>query len=247
MIRSSARMVLSILAGLLVLGCVDTTSYQYLATEKGLDQFKAGDYATAAGSFTDALRHEPRYYRAEYYLAACHDELKMHQQAVSEYKATLQIMNTTSQGRRDKAFRYQVIDALAQSIARGSDVDSQIAQLQSQSSVNSAENYYLLAKVYQYAQDADSAITAYEKATLLDPSNAKYAGDYGLFLNRIGQTGKAEQQLRKAQSLGNKDQQITDALRQMGSVAGASTAQPAEPSEPKTPGNTPTATAGPRD
>ncbi|HWB52740.1 MAG TPA: tetratricopeptide repeat protein [Tepidisphaeraceae bacterium] len=231
------------LVALILVGCVDTTSYQYYATDKGIEQFKAGDYATAAGSFQDALRHEPRDYEAEYYLAASHDALKMHQQAVSEYKATLQIMNTTSQGRRDKQFRYQVIDALAQSIANGSDIDSQITELKQ--NANTPEDYYLLAKVYQYAQDPDSAMTEYEKATLQDPSNAKYAADYGLYLDRIGQTGKAEQELRKAQSLGDKDPQITAALERMGSVAGASQTNVHEPSEPKTPTGKSTTQTGP--
>ena len=67
-------------------------------------------------------------------------------------------------------FRYVIIDALAQSIARGDDVDSQIAELKTKAKV--AEDYYLLAKVYQYAQDADSSLTNYEKATMLDPKNA---------------------------------------------------------------------------
>lgn len=229
----------------LFVGCVDTTSYQYYATEKGIEQFNAGDYSTAAGSFTNALRHEPRYYIAEYYLAASHDALKLHQQAVGEYKATLQIMSTTSSGRRDTEFRYKVIDAMAQSIASGSDVDTQIAELKSKA--NSAEDYYILAKIYQHAQDADSAIMNYEKATMIDPNNAKYAADYGLYLDRIGQTGKAEQELRKAQSLGSKDPQIATALQRMGSVAGANETNPQEPAEPKTPTGESTTQPGPRD
>jgi Tfp pilus assembly protein PilF len=226
-------------------GCVDTTSYQYWATEKGMEQFKAGDYATAAGSFQDALRHEPRDYVAEYYLAASHDALKLHQQAVGEYKGALAVMITTSQGRRDTKFRYVIIDALAQSIARGDDVDSQIAELKTKAKV--AEDYYVLAKVYQYAQDADSALTNYEKATMLDPKNAKYAEDYGLYLDRIGQTGKAQQELLTAQSLGADDPQITSALQRMGSVgARGSTATP-EPAEAKTPAGNATTQPGPKD
>jgi Tfp pilus assembly protein PilF len=226
---TAIRLGMGILAAMLLVGCVDTTSYQYWAREKGEEQFKAGDYATAAGSFQDAIRHEPRDYVAEYYLAASHDALKLHQQAVGEYKSALAVMSTTSQGRRDMKFRYEIIDALAQSIARGDDVDSEISELKVKAS--SAEDYYLLAKVYQYAQDADSAILDYDKATLLDPKNAKYAQDYGLYLDRIGQTGKAQQELLKAQSLGADDPQVTTALQRMNSVG--STGAPAAP-EPAT-------------
>ncbi|HEY1684224.1 MAG TPA: hypothetical protein VGG19_05650 [Tepidisphaeraceae bacterium] len=232
------------LATISLTGCIDTTSYQYYATDKGIKQFNSGDYATAAGSFTDALRHEPRDYEAEYYLAASHDALKLHQQAVGEYKAALAVMSTTSQGRRDTKFRYQIIDALAQSIARGDDIDSQIAELKNKA--NSAEDYYLLAKVYQYAQDADSAMLQYDKATMLDTRNAKYAEDYGLYLERIGQTGKAQQELHQAQSLGADDPQITAALQRMGSVGGAVATTP-DSQEPKTPTGNATTQPGPRD
>lgn len=223
---------LSTLSIAMLAGCIDTTSYQYYATDKGIQQFNSGDYATAAGSFTDALRHEPRDYVAEYYLAASHDALKLHQQAVGEYKAALDIMQTTSQGRRDTKFRYQIIDAMAQSIARGDDIDTQIAELKSKA--NSAEDFYILAKIYQHAQDADSALMEYDKATMLDPKNARYAEDYGLYLERIGQTGKADQELQKAEALGAQDPQITAALQRIGSV-GNNGASNAEPGEGKTP------------
>lgn len=236
------------LGGVAFVGCIDTSSYQYWAMQQGMKQFKAGDYATAAGSFQDALRHEPRLYQAQYYLAASHDALNMHQQAVSEYKAALAVMKTTVQGRHDQAFRYKVIDALAHSIASGSDLDSQIEELKKNAAAsNSAEDNYILAKVYQYAGDADSAITAYTKATLLAPSNAKYAKDFGLYLERVGQTGKAEKELRTAWSLGDRDKEISAALQRMGSVNATPGTLAPEPVQPKTPTGTSAAPSGPSD
>jgi len=88
-------------------------------------------------------------------------------------------------------------------------------------SKSGAENWFIVAKVYAFRGDADSAIDAYNRATLLTPKDFLMQKDYGLYLESIGQPQRAQAPLKKAYAI-KPDPQVADALRRVGIVPGPS-------------------------
>jgi Tfp pilus assembly protein PilF len=116
-----------------------------------------------------------------------------------------------------------VLNGLASAIAKSDRRDAEINDIQSQASINgSAEDWFILAKVFAYRGDADSALDAYNKAELMDPQNFYIAKEYGLYLERTGQTQKAELPLRKAYAMDSTDADVNNALRRIGVIPGPS-------------------------
>src|SRR5438045_1969344 len=83
------------LGGLMLVGVVgcaggasDMLTFAQDARQKGLKQFKAGDYEGASGSFRSATRQDPRDYKSFYYLGACYDKTGSYQQAAQSYQAS---------------------------------------------------------------------------------------------------------------------------------------------------------------
>ena len=56
----------------------------------------------------------------------------------------------------------------------------------------SAELYWLLAKIYRNRGDADLALDAYNRAALIEPKNFYIQKDHGLYLEQLGQAKRAE-------------------------------------------------------
>jgi len=132
-------------------------------------------------------------------------------------------MRIDDMGRRDTKLKYLVLDGLANAIAssdaRDSDMNSVEAKARDR---QTSDDYLLLAKIDVDRRDADSAIDAYDRACMLDPQNFYIAKEYGLYLERLGQTDRAAAPLRRAYTLNNNDQQVNDALRRIGVVPGPS-------------------------
>ncbi|HMB95896.1 MAG TPA: tetratricopeptide repeat protein, partial [Tepidisphaeraceae bacterium] len=115
------------------------------------------------------------------------------------------------------------LDGLAIAIAKSDQRDAEINSAEHDAQTyNSAENWYMLGKIYAYRGDADSAVDAFNRAMLLEPNNFYISKDYGIFLERVGQSAKAEAPLRVAYSLNNTDVQVADALRRIGVIPGPS-------------------------
>jgi len=209
--------------GLLIgaMGCADVMTYSRDSHRQGMKLYQQGNYADAAGAFRNSVRQNPRNYQGYYYLGASYEQLGQHQQAIASYRTARQTIGLTIEGREDRAFRHKILDSLASAIARSDqrDIETNAVQREAQEK-QSGESWLLLAKVYAYRGDADSAIDAYNRAALLEPHNFEIAKEYGLYLERVGQRQRAEQPLRRAYSLNPQDDQVNQALRRIGVVPG---------------------------
>jgi Flp pilus assembly protein TadD len=202
-------------------GCnTDIISYNREFRNQGMQQYGKAAYADAASSFSNALRHEPGDYVSRFYLGASEEQMGKLQQAIHQYRTTLDVMNVSLEGKGDAKFRAKVINTLASSISREADRSGDLAEIEK--APRSAENSFLLAKIYRQTGDADSAITRFEQAQQLDPKNPDIASEYGLYLEQLGQTQHADHQLRRAYTLNSNDEQVQAALRRLGIVPGPS-------------------------
>ncbi len=220
-------------------GCSDMNTYTHDSQNQGMRLYKQGNYADAAGAFRNAARQNPRSYQSYYYMGACYEQMGQYQQAIASYKTARQTMSVTLEGREDHEFRQTVLNGLANAVARSDQRDAEINSLQRDAQDHqTAEPWYLLAKVYALRGDADSAIDAYNRAALLEPNNFAVAKEYGLYLEHMGQKQRAEVPLRRAYALNDQDAQVNAALRRIGVVPGPSIReenQLAKPMLPKGP------------
>lgn len=202
-------------------GCgTEIISYNRQFREQGMSQYTQADYPAAAGSFENAIRQEPGDYTSHYYLGQCCEKMNKPQQAIQQYRTTLTVMEHSLEGKTDSEFRSKVIVALARVVAGQSDRSGDLAALEAQP--RTAENALLLAEIYRQTGDADNAMTRFEQAQQIDPQNPQIAKEYGLYLEQLGQTARADRQLRRAYTLNDKDEEVAAALRRMGIVPGPS-------------------------
>jgi Tfp pilus assembly protein PilF len=209
--------------GLLVAlaGCgSEVISYNRQFREQGMTQFGKADYADAASSFSNALRQEPGDYTSRYYLGQCEERLSKIQAAIKEYRTCLDVMSHSLEGKGDLEFRSKVLSALANAIAQEPERSGDLAAIER--APRTAENAFLLAKIYRQTGDADSAIAQFEQAQQIDPQNPEIAKEYGLYLEQLGQTKRADGELRRAYTLNSKDEEVAAALRRLGVVPGPS-------------------------
>ena len=208
-------------AGLLSTGCAEVVASSKHSREEGQKLAAEGNHVDAAGAYRNAIRKDPTDYRAYYGLGQAYDASQSYHQAIQAYKTALDVQKRTAPGREDEAMRVKIIDALAQSMAKG--YDRTLQDTGSPSKPETAENKYVQAKAFAYMGDADSAIDTYRQAALLDKKDFAIAKDYGLYLEQIpGMRDEASRQLKRAYQLNGKDPQVTAALRRIGVVPGPS-------------------------
>jgi Flp pilus assembly protein TadD len=188
---------------------------------EGARLYNAGEFDAAAGAYRNAIKTEPRDYKAYYYLACSYDAQKDFEKAIHAYKTSLDIMKLTFAGRQDDDFRMRVLDGLARSVARGTShqVELDVAEKDARTR-HEAEPYYLVAKIYRYSGDADSAVENYNKAAMLAPDNVDIIRELGLYFEQLGQAQRAEPALRRAYALGASDAEVTGAMRRLGIIPG---------------------------
>ena len=220
--RSFYRCVLTI--GLLAMvfgsiGCSDAMVNTLSSRNAGIKQYTDGEYAEATGTFRMVIRHNPSDYPSHYYLGASQFKMGSYEQAVEQYKTTLELMNVDMVGQEDYTFRKQVVDALANSLIAAKVLDTQSIIVKNSPKY---ENQLLIAKVNRGTGDPDAALEAYQQATLLAPKNADIAKEYGLYLAQLSQNDRAKKELRRAYAMNTKDDQVADALRRLGIVPGPS-------------------------
>lgn len=214
----AAGLLLSALAGC---STSNVVTFSQSDRKEGLKLYEQGRYTDAATHFRQQIRRNPGDYHAHYYIGACYDKTGQAQQAIHAYKSSLDTQNTTLEGREDKAFRANTIDGLATAIAKSDKSDVELNALEQKArDQQSGENYFALAKIYRYRGDADSAIDAYNRATLLAPKDFYVAKDHGLYLEQAGQRQLAEPTLKKAYALNSNDADVNAALRRIGVVPG---------------------------
>lgn len=182
--------------------------------------YNDGQYAEAIGACRNNIARNSADYISHYYLAASLAKTGAYDEAIQQYKTTLNLMKTSLEGRDDHDFRMKVLDALAVSVVKANEREQESAAIAK--APRSAENQFLLAKIDRMSGDADAAVEAYEQAALLAPRDFIIAKEYGLYLEKVGQTDRARSELRKAYALNDQDPQVTSALRRVGVVPGPS-------------------------
>jgi tetratricopeptide (TPR) repeat protein len=213
------------LGALVLVGCAtsDVFTRSLSAQRQGVELYNDGSYAEAAGAFRNASRQNPRDYKNYYYLGACYEQMGKFHQAISSYRTARERINVSMAGKDDDEFRQRIINGMARAVARSDQRDLETdALVREAEQKGGGENWYLVAKVYSFRGDPDSAIDAYNRAALLAPKNFVIQKDYGLYLQQVGQQQRATAPLRKAYTLNPSDPQVNDALRQAGIVPGPS-------------------------
>ena len=191
------------------------------ARAEGMRAYEEGQYADAAGSFRQAIRSDPRDYKSQFYLAQSYENLKQYQQAIQAYKASLDAQPRTLAGKEDKEQRIATIKALAGCISKADNRDMETNLIeQAAKNGNGAQDWLLLANIHRNRGDADSALDAYNRAALSDPKDFIVVKEFGLYLEQVGQQQRATQQLKKAYSLNQNDEQVNDALRRLNIIPG---------------------------
>ncbi len=211
------------LLGATLVGCADIITYSKDSRREGLRLYREQQYADAAGAFRNAVRQNPLDYQSCCYLGESEEQLGQHEQAIHAFRTSLEVMAKDIDGKRDIVFRQGVLNGLANAIAKSDSRDTEINDVERRAQTNSsAEEYFILGKVFAYRGDPDSAIDAYNRAMLTDPDNFYIAKEYGLYLVQLNQGQKAELPLRKAYAQKQDDDQVNNALRNIGVVPGPS-------------------------
>jgi tetratricopeptide (TPR) repeat protein len=206
-----------------VLGCADSVTYSRDTRNRGISHYNTGSHSEAAATFRQAIRQDPRDYRSHYYLGATYEAMNLPQQAVQSYKASLDVMGLTHEGRADADFRNRVLDGLAGAVARSDERHIELDALESAARANPhAEGYFLLAKAHRFSGDPDSALDAYNRALLMDGNNFLIVKEYGLYLEQLGMKDRAFPLIRQGYVMRPQDQDLDLALRRYGLIPGPS-------------------------
>ena len=225
--KSFGRLLLGIAGGAVVAGllggCSDVVTFSKDFHDDGMKLYAEKDYPDAAGAFNTATRQVPNDYVDYYYLADCYAKQGQYQQAIAAYRACYQIAALDGFGKQDAKLHDQVLDGWAAAIAASDSRDSETNAVEARAhQEQTADDYLLLAKIYNDRGDPDSAMQAYSRAEMIDPQNFAIAKEYGLYLEKMGQNDKAVTPLRQAYALNSSDTQVTAALRRVGVVPGPS-------------------------
>src|SRR2546421_3144317 len=239
-LRDSVRAIAvaaSLLAAPLLLGgCSGFLTKFEEPQAQGLRLYQEKNYTEAAGAFRNAIRKDPRDYKSHYYLAVACDAEQRYQESIEAYRASLDIMKITYDGQDDVKFRQKALDGLAITVAKSDPHDTQINAFEKQAKTSrKAEDFFLLAKIFRYRQDADMALENYNHAALLDNKNFAILKEYGLYLLQLNQSPRALSTLSQAYRVNDKDEQVIGALRQLGVVPGPSLKEQAELAQPVIP------------
>jgi tetratricopeptide (TPR) repeat protein len=220
-VRLASRTLSIALIAITLAGCADIITYSKDSRKEGLKLYSEQQWADAAGAFRNAARQNPLDYKSYCYLGDCYEQLGQHQEAIHAFRTSLEVMSKDIDGRYDIAFRQGVLNGLASAIAKCDQRDTEINDVENRAQTNnSAEEYFILGKIFAFRGDPDSAIDSYNHAMLTDPNNFFIAKEYGLYLVQLHQNDKAELPLRKAYSLKQDDEQVNNALRNIGVVPG---------------------------
>ena len=224
---------------LALVGCSDFITYADKTRDAGMTAYNQQDYPKAAGGFRSALRQDPRDYRSHYYLGMSELQLHNYQQATVAFRACLDTQNVTLLGQEDEDIRNKALDGLAQAIVKSDDADLEVNKVE-QAARNAkgpaaAREFFVLAKVYRYRKLPDMALDYYNRATLEDPKNFAFAKEFGLYCEQLQQTAKAQEVLRNAYSINQRDPEVVAALQRIGVVPGPSLRSKADLAQPPLP------------
>lgn len=221
--RRSRFLISSITVIALAAGCQEVVSFSHVHRDNGMAMYQERRLEDAAGAFRRTTRMNPRDYVSFFMLGECHAEMGHELEAVRAYRASLDVMKATYEGRKDEDFRQKVITRYAQFVAGAQIRDVELDAMARRARLtNDPTDWTALAQAYRYAGDADGAIDAFNQALIQSPRDQKLAKTYGLYLVELGQGRRAEPVLRRAFQLDPTDNQVAMALRSIGVVPGPS-------------------------
>ena len=205
-------------------GCTDMVTFAGDNRAAGIAAYNEGRYTDSAGSFRSAIRQDPRDYQSQYWLGMSYLKLGNHQSAIAAFRSCLDTRMVTLAGQADQTIQGKAIEGLAQAIVSSDDGDVEIDQVEQRARVaggaKSAQEFFLLAKVYRYRKLPDMALDYYNRACLQDNHNFAYLKDYGLYLEQLQQRAQAETALRQAYAINGEDVEVNAGLQRLGIVPG---------------------------
>ncbi len=127
-------------------------------------------------------------------------------------------MRHTNEGKADEdSFRLVVLDTIASAIAQRRPRAGAGPRQKRARELNTAEDWFLLAKVYRLKGDADLAIDAYRRAAHWDINSFAIRREMGLYLlDPLNQRKDSEYYLRQAYRLNPNDEAVNNALDRLG-------------------------------
>jgi len=203
-------------------GCgSEVLTYSQDSKQQGIQNMNDGKYVDAAADFRNAIRQDPSNPQFFYLLGQCNEKLAQWHEAVDAYKTGIKLMPRPGVYRYDGALKENMIDHLANVIAKN-DANNQEtdALVKEAKASNSAEDYRMLGRMFRYRGDADSAIDAYTHAGQLDTDDFAVRKELGLYLQTLNLNQRAADTLREAYRLNQNDAEVNQALTKLGVVPG---------------------------
>jgi tetratricopeptide (TPR) repeat protein len=201
----------------------DILTWSKDAQQEGLQDYKDGRYAEAAGAFRNAIRQNPSDPISEYWLALSYEQSQSYHEAIDAFKTCLRLMPPPGTVYYNSTMHDTAFDRLARIIARNDYTGSEIDLVQNTAKQDeSSEEYRLLGRIFRYRGDADSGLDNYRRAVQIDPSNFVAQRELGLYLEQLSQNQEAGQVLRDAYRLNQNDSIVNIALRRIGIEPGPS-------------------------
>jgi tetratricopeptide (TPR) repeat protein len=173
----------------------DFAPYYYLG--RFYASSEAPDFSRAAGYFHEVLKRNPNHYASHYYLGYCYETERKFKDAEQEYRRSIEL----AEGAGNKyGLPYQGMARLRLLENRPAEA-RQFATQAVELAANDAESHLILAKAYAALGRAAQAAPEWERATLLDPTNA--APYYHLYrtYSALGNKEEASRALKKYNSL----------------------------------------------
>jgi tetratricopeptide (TPR) repeat protein len=217
-------------------GCAELITYSKKSESEGDKLMAAGRVEEAAGAYRNATQQNPAAYASFLKLGQAYEQLGREQQALQSYRAAVDVAPATKL-KEDLEFREKAVNGLAGCIARSASRDAEMnASSEKAGKSGKAVDWYVIARTYVAAGDADNAIDAYDRAMLASSSQDQpIAKSFGLYLAQIGQNKRAEATLTKAYQLKPDDAEVVAALRKIGVVPGPSLLEAEQMHQPMIP------------
>jgi tetratricopeptide (TPR) repeat protein len=203
-------------------GCgTDMLTYAQDAKHAGIGQYNDGNYADAAGSFRNAVRQDPTDPETEYWLGLSYEKTGSYHEAINAYKTALILLPEPGTAHYSQQLHDKAFDRLAYVVAKDDPTNTETDLLvQTASDQKSAEQYWLLGRVFRYRGDPDTAMDDYHRSIQINPDNFAIQKELGLYLEQLGQIQEASAVLRDAYRLNQYNDDVNAALLRVGMTPG---------------------------
>ena len=196
-------------------------TYSNDAKKDGIHKFNDGDFASAAGSFRNAIRQNPADPESEYWLGRSYENSQSYHEAINAYETCLRLMPAPSSTNYMPQMADDTFDRLAHIVAKVDASNTETNVLTARANEESSPAIHqLLGRIARYRGDADTALLEYRAAIQLDTQNFAVKKEMGIYLVQLGQNSEAANTLRDAYRLNSDDKDVQMALRNIGMEPG---------------------------